>query len=80
MIKLSLGCAYSVCNRSLIYRDNKLIEKLLVMSHVQISRYVPLTSQRILVNITTEYRTMCLTRRKPVLVEGEHELTFPVKG
>ncbi len=44
--------------------------KLVVMSRVQMSSYVTITSRRDLVNEPTEYRTICLTRRKPVLAEG----------
>ena len=53
--------------------------KLLVMIRVQISSYVTITSRRDLVNKPPEYRTICLTRRQPVLAEGYHESTFPVK-
>ena len=50
------------------------------MIRVQISSYVTLTSRRDLVNTPPEYRTICLTRRKPVLAEGWPESTFPVRG
>ena len=53
--------------------------KLLVMIRVQISSYVTVTSRHDLANKPPEYRTICLTRRQPVLAEGYHGSTFPVK-